>query len=116
MVDTRVLLYSDSNTPTELNLEHSISSIIAREVEIEVPIHENQVKEVETTYVSFDENGEEVEKTQILKQNTLVQVGTERVKRNRIDLSLSENIMSFCYGILRNSLIAKLPNCEVIDM
>ena len=114
-IDERILIFKKDGSVKEFLFKHSYEVFLATEKEIEVPIYDMVVKEVEIPYISFDENGDEIQKVRIEEQETKTQVGTEKVTKQVIDLYLLENVLQFCYNTIKQDLVSTFGEKNLID-
>ena len=77
------------------------------EVTVDEPIYEKKVVKKQVPYISFDENGDEVEKIKTVEREEKVQVDTKTKKRKLIDYSLMEKPFEFAYQYLKEELEKK---------
>jgi hypothetical protein len=115
LISERVIMFTDSKEK-EFIFKHSYENFIVRGVETEVPQYKTVEEEITDSYLSFDENGNEVIKTnkKIIKKQ--VQDGTKIELKHRIDLNLLGNIFTRCYHTLRNDLLNSFSSEDISDI
>ena len=114
-IDEKILIFKKGKPATEFLFKHSYDVFLASEKEIEVPIYGMTVEKIEIPYVSFDENGEEIQKVRIEEQEKKTQIGTEKVTKQVIDLYLLENVLQFCYNTIKQDLVSTFGEENIID-
>lgn len=100
------LIYFDSpdSSGKEIKLSQFERVIVSKEDEVETPEYEQQMIEVEVPFISFDDDGDEVMKTRIIKKPKEVQIGTILETRSVIDLEAFDDIYGYVYRRLKQYL------------
>lgn len=82
---------------------------------IKVPIFETKevIKEVQTPYVSFNKEGNEIELLRTIKNKTTEKIKIGEVVKNKIDWSLIDHPLSFAYKHLAEELKNIIPNLQI---
>ena len=114
-IDERILIFNEDKNSTEFLFKHSYEVFLATEKEIEVPIYSTIIEEVEIPYISFNENGDEINKVRIEEQEKKVQTGTEKITKQVIDLYLLQNVLEFCYNTIKQDLVSTFGQENLID-
>ena len=117
MIKREVVYYSDSEDldGKEITLDNYFKVSTVNEVTVEEPIYEKQVVVKKVPYVSFDENGDEVEKIKIVEREEDVQVDTISKKRKLIDYSLMEKPFELAYKHLKDELSKHFPEDKIVQ-
>ena len=110
LIDEKVLIFLNDEY-SEFIFPHSYQVFPTVITEEETPIYEISKQIIETSYVSFDENGEEVENTKIEEVENKTQIGTEIVRTETIDPSIINNVFTYSY----NHIKAKLSETFEVD-
>lgn len=106
LLNQEVVFYKDENDVegTEISIKNYYKVPAVEEVVVEQPILEVQEVERKIPFISFDENGDEIEKIKTVKREEKVQVGTKEVKKQLIDYSLMNTPFDFAYKSLQKEL------------
>ena len=117
MIKREVVYYSDSEDldGKEVTLDNYFKVSTVNEVTVEEPVYKKQVVVKEVPYVSFDENGDEVEKIKIVEREEDVQVDTISKKRKLIDYSLMEKPFELAYKHLKDELSKHFPKDKIVQ-
>ena len=84
------------------------------EVEIEIPIYEDIIKNKISKYYDFDEHGDIVEKTKEEEFKTTIQIGTQTITKQKINVN-KENVYSFAYNLVKEEFSKIFGNENIID-
>jgi hypothetical protein len=82
--------------------------------EIEIPIMEEVTETKTSTYYDFDENGEIVEKTREEKTTKLVQIGIDKITKQKININ-KENVYEFAYNSVKKEFGKIFGDENIID-
>lgn len=109
LINKEVVFYKnkDDVEGTEMVIENYYKVPTVVEVTVDEPIYEKKVVKKQVPYISFDENGDEVEKIKTVEREEKVQVDTKTIKRKLIDYSLMEKPFEFAYQYLKEELEKK---------
>ena len=105
----------DDKDGKELVIENYYKVPTVREETVEVPIYETKLVKKLVPYISFDENGEEVEKQKEVEKEEQVQVTTQTVQKQLIDYSLIEKPFELAYSHLKAELSKLFPVESIIE-
>lgn len=116
LIKKEVVYYKDENDVEgkEVTIENYFKVSTVKEVEIEDPVYETKVVKKTVPYISFDEDGNEVEKTKTVEKEEKVQVGTNKVNKKLIDYSLMEKPFELAYTHLKNVLSKDFPKSKIV--
>ena len=84
------------------------------EVEIEIPIYEDIIKNKISKYYDFDEHGDIVEKTKEEEFKTTIQIGTQTITKQKINVN-KENVYSFAYDLVKKEFGKIFGDENIID-
>ena len=117
LIKKEVVYYKDSKDlkGTELSIENYYKVPVVEEVIIEEPIYEKKLVKKEVPFISFNENGEEIEKTKIVEREEKVQVDAKKIKKKLIDYSLMEKPFEFAYKHLHSELSKFFPKNMIVQ-
>jgi hypothetical protein len=87
---------------------------MVKDEEIEIPIMEEQVETKTSTYYDFDEKGEIVEKTREEKITKLVQTGSNKITKQKIDINKG-NVYEFAYDLVKKEFGKIFGDENIID-
>lgn len=116
LINKEVVYYKDENDikGTEVSIENFYKVHTVKEITVEEPVYETKVVKKEVPYISFDENGDEVEKVKTVEKEEKVQVDTLVKKRKLIDYSLMEKPFEFAYQYLKDELSKFFPKSKIV--
>ena len=116
LIKQEVVYYSDAAdiNGTEVVLANYYKVPLTTGITVEEPIFEKQFVKKEVPYVSFDENGDEIEKIKIVTKEVDVQVGSNKIKKQLIDYSLMERPFELAYKHLKNELAKYFPKSSIV--
>lgn len=116
LLDEKVLVFDDNDEiKNSFVLPHSYETFLTSKLEVEVPIYDTIVDTIETSYVSFNENGEEEENKKVEQVTKQIQVGTEKIQKEVIDVTLLNDILPYCYRYIKSKLASILIEQELVD-
>jgi len=98
----------------EVTIENYFKVPTVEEVTVEEPVYETKVVKKQVPYISFDENGDEVEKIKTITKEEQVQVDVKIRKRKLIDYSLMEKPFEFAYKHLKDELSKIFPKSKIV--
>ena len=116
LVNKEVVFYKskDDVEGTEVGIENYYKVPTVKEVIIEEPIYETKLVVKQVPYISFDENGEEVEKIKTVEREEKVEIRKEKKKKKLIDYSLMEKPFEFAYSYLKEELEKKFGQGNIV--
>ena len=116
LFSSKVVYYPDQlSEGDEVDLPTFFDVNMAEIVTVDEPILEEQEIEKEVPYISFDENGDEITKTRIVKKKEQVEVGRKTVKREKIDNSIIGDLPTYCYSHIEKELKKIFPKGKIIN-
>lgn len=98
---------------TELTVPNFYTSEIYREVEVTTPIYEEQEVTKTVPYISFDEEGNEVQKEKEVTKVEQVKIDEKVEVKKLFDMKLVENIFEFTYKALKGELSKIFPEDKI---
>ena len=116
LVNKEVVFYKDKDDidGTEVAIENYYKVPTVNEVTIEEPVYEKKVVVKQVPFISFDENGDEIEKIKTVEREEKVQVDTKTKKRKLIDYSLMNKPFEFAYQYLKEELEKKFGKDKIV--
>lgn len=116
LINKEVVFYKnkDDIEGTEVAIENYYKVPTVVEVSVDKPIYEKKVVEKQVPFISFDENGDEIEKIKTVKREEKVQVDTITKKRKLIDYSLMDKPFEFAYQHLKEELEKKFGKDKIV--
>ena len=116
LIKKEVVFYKDENDiyGSELTIDNYYKVSTVKEVTVEEPIYELQEVEKQVPYISFDENGDEIEKIKVVKEKEKIQIDSKNVKKKLIDYSLMEKPFEFAYKHLKEELSKHFPASKIV--
>lgn len=116
LFSSKVVYYPDQlSDGDEVDLPTFFDVNMAEAIVVDEPILEEQEVEREVPYISFDDNGDEITKTRIVKKKEQVEVGRKTVKRERIDNGIIGDLPTYCYYHIEKELRKIFPKGEIIN-
>jgi len=117
LIKKEVVYYKNAKdiVGTEISIENYYKVPVVEEVTVEEPIYEKKLVKKEVPFISFNENGEEIEKTKIVEREEKVQVDAKKIKRKLIDYSLMEKPFEFAYKHLHKELSKFFPKNKIVQ-
>tara|TARA_B100000212_G_scaffold63224_1_gene43280 strand:+ start:753 stop:1301 length:549 start_codon:yes stop_codon:yes gene_type:complete len=109
-----IIFYKGKGKFEELNLIQNKKLILGKSKTISIPIYEELEKIKEVPFITFDQDGNEVEIVRHQKVKVKEKVGSEKVKKEIIDESLIENPLKACYEDLEKELIKVFGKKNII--
>ena len=109
-----IVFYKGKGKFEELNLIQNKNLILGKSKTISIPIYEEVEKVKEVPFITFDQDGNEVEIVRHQKVKVKEKVGSEKVKKEIIDESLIENPLKACYEDLEKELIKVFGKKNII--
>jgi len=89
---------------------------LVKEIELEIPVMEERVETKTSTYYDFDEKGDIVQKERQDEIRSVVQVGTQKIPKQKIDINKNNgNIYSFAYEQIKKEYGAIFGDENIID-
>ena len=110
LLSNKLLYFKDSKCEgIDIELKNHFSTTFSEEQDIELPVFEKVITEIEKPYISFDKEGNEVTKYRKFKKIDKVQKGTETVKKNVLDYSVFDDPTQFIHKIMIEEYSKVIP-------
>lgn len=110
-ISQNVIYYEDKNSDgEEITLPNYFANVpMTYKVEVDEPIYETVSKQRKIPYVSFDEDGNEINLEKIINEEVKEVTGSKKVTKSIIDYPSMNAIEDFCYIYLREELSKFFP-------
>jgi len=115
MIKAEVVYYKDEEDyeGTEVKLPNHFRITFTEKEIIKKPIYETKLVEVDVPYISFDAEGNEVEKVKKVEKEHKVVVREEEVVKNKIDYSVVDRPIVYAYNYMKKELEKLLPGAVI---
>ena len=105
LIAQEVVYYEEGDSEgQDVKIDNRYEVDLYKEEKVEIPIYEKVMKEEEVPYVSFDENGDEIEKIRTINVEKQEVVRVEEKIKQVIDNEILSNLAGYCYNHLKNEL------------
>ena len=114
LVQERVLYFPDEiSDGEEIQLDHYLTRQVGTEEEVDVPVFKTVEVKKEVPYVSFDENGDEIQLYRTITENREERVGSKKEIRRVVKPELLSDIFGFCYKEIKEYLAQWFPEDKI---
>lgn len=115
IIKQEVVYYTDENDidGVEVKIPNHFKIGFTKEVITEEPIYEVKLVKKKIPYISFDKEGNEIEKVKIVSKEENVQVGTNKTSRLKIDYDQVDRPFVFAYNHIKKELKKLLPGVVI---
>lgn len=114
LVQERILYFpTELSDGEEIQLEHYLTRQVGVEEEVDIPVFETVEIKKEVPYVSFDENGDEIELYRTVTETHQKEVGTKKEIRKVVKPEMLKDIYSFCYKEIKEYLAQWFPEDKI---
>ena len=110
LIAQEVVYYEEGdNDGKDVKINNMYNIDLYKEEKVEIPIYEKVLKEEEVPYVSFDENGDEIEKIRTITVEKQEVVRVEEEVKKVIDNEVLGDLAGYCYKHLKQELGKLFP-------